>query len=214
MDTLNVSVSVESLAKFLIEKTTARKRIFVAVVGAPGAGKSTIANRLSAFLNQSEGIESAILSMDGFHYDNEILDDLSIQGRKGALNTFDVTGLHEMLLRLKANNAPDIAVPVFDRQLDLSRASARFILSKVNLVLVEGNYLLLDVAPWKSLAKLFDTSVFIDVPTETLRSRLVERWQHYGIAQEDIAAKVEGNDLLNVEVVLKYSRAADYILIN
>ena len=66
---------------------------------------------------------------------------------------------------------PDIAIPVFDRSMELSRAGAAIIGSDVKFVLVEGNYLLLDEQPWSGLGSLFDFSIFVDVPRFELERR-------------------------------------------
>ncbi|TIQ49164.1 MAG: nucleoside/nucleotide kinase family protein, partial [Mesorhizobium sp.] len=66
---------------------------------------------------------------------------------------------------------PDIAIPVFDRSMELSRAAASIIAADTKFILVEGNYLLLDEEPWSRLAPLFDFSIFVDVPRAELERR-------------------------------------------
>ena len=100
--------------------------------------------------------------MDGYHFDNAVLAERGLLPRKGAPETFDVDGLARDLARIRAG-ARDVAVPVFDRGLDLARAGARVIRPGHALVLVEGNYLLLDAAPWSALAAFFDRTLFIEV---------------------------------------------------
>ena len=48
------------------------ERLLVAIVGPPGSGKSTLADALYAELAR-HGASSAVLPMDGFHYDDAIL---------------------------------------------------------------------------------------------------------------------------------------------
>lgn len=188
------------------------KRLFVAIAGAPGSGKSTLADDLVHRLNAAKPGSSALLPMDGYHYDDRILIERGLRPRKGAPETFDVGGLFHMLERLKRNTEPEIAVPVFDRDLEISRAGARMISGEAEVIVIEGNYLLLSAEPWSRLKPLFDLSVMIDVPESVLRDRLIARWQSYNIPAAEIEAKVEGNDLPNGRFVIANSGAADFSL--
>ena len=187
-------------------------RRFVAIAGAPGSGKSTTAEALCDWLNaRSEGC-AALLPMDGFHYDDAVLHAMGRRPFKGAPDTFDVGGLKSVLQRLADPKEGPVAVPVFDRTLEISRGSARIIPPEVQLVIVEGNYLLLDTAPWRMLASFFDLSVMIDVSEPVLRHRLRERWEGYGLNAVQIAHKLDGNDLPNGRLVCAQSRPADLTL--
>ncbi len=196
----------------LIAGADRSRRTVIAVVGAPGSGKSTLAERLGQRLNEREPGVAAVLPMDGYHYDDRILIERGLRPRKGAPETFDVGGLLHMIERLKRNEEEEIAVPVFDRDLEISRGSARMILCAVRYLIVEGNYLLLDRAPWSALRPLLDLTVAIDVPEAILRERLVARWRGYGLSDADIEAKVEGNDLPNGREIVAGSQSADFCL--
>jgi len=210
LTTNSTPIGFEDLER-LIAKSNDQRRV-IAIVGAPGSGKSTLAERLAARLN--DGLEdcAAILPMDGYHYDDCVLIERGLRPRKGAPETFDVLGLLNMLERLRRNQEDDIAVPVFDRDLEISRASARLIPRAVRALIVEGNYLLLDQEPWSCLRAVFDVTVAIDEPEEILRQRLTERWQAYGLGPSAIMAKVEGNDLPNARYVKWKSAPADFVL--
>lgn len=186
----------------------ADRRAITAIAGPPGAGKSTLADRLAARLNEREGGSASVLPMDGFHYDDEVLNARGWRPRKGAPHTFDVGGFAALLTRIKANDEAEIAVPVFDRSLEIARAGARIIHQKVRHVLVEGNYVLLDEPPWSALA--FDLTVFLPVPMAELERRLTERWA--ALSPADRHAKLHDNDLPNAQLVLSSSRPADFVL--
>jgi pantothenate kinase len=79
-------------------------------------------------------------------------------------------------------------------------------------LIVEGNYLLLDQDPWSRLYPMFDITVLVDVPVDTLRQRLIARWRAYGLTPPEIEAKVEGNDLPNGRLVMLKSRPARFVL--
>ncbi|MBL4916284.1 nucleoside triphosphate hydrolase [Szabonella alba] len=187
-------------------------RIFCAIAGPPASGKSTLAEGLTEALNRHQPGLAALLPMDGFHYDDLYLGPAGLRPRKGAPETFDVGGLRHALNRLRAREEETVAVPVFDRELEIARAGARLIAQTVQIILVEGNYLLLDRAPWDGLRDAFDVTVRIDPPEGVLRARLVARWQHHGLTPDAMAAKIDGNDLPNARLVTKVSREADFLL--
>ncbi len=201
--------SVAELAE-MVARREIRRRVVIAVVGPPGAGKSTTAEALVDALNAHSPGSAAALSMDGYHYDDLVLNQRGWRPRKGAPHTFDVAGFAHMLERLRRNDEPEVAVPVFDRSIEIARAGAHIIPRSVRNLVVEGNYLLLDVPPWDALAPLFDLTVFIEVPEGELRRRLLERWADLsGAALEE---KLEDNDLPNARLVRSHSRPADVVL--
>lgn len=182
-------------------------RHLIGIVGAPGSGKSTLAETLARPL----GDRAAVIPMDGFHLDDRILNARGHRPRKGAPHTYDVDGLRHLLLRLRANEG-DIAIPVFDREIELSRAAAAIVAQDTDILLVEGNYLLLDTPPWDALGDLFDTTVMLDVPEPVLRDRLAQRWIDLGLDDDAVTAKLEENDLPNGRTVRAGSRAADFVV--
>lgn len=184
-------------------------RLLVALVGAPGSGKSTLSDALRAELVERHGLSAEIVPMDGFHYDNAILDARGWRARKGAPHTFDADGLAATLVRLRQLPPSDIAVPVFDRKRDVSLASARIISKSVEVLLVEGNYLLLDQTPWSNLAALFDVTIKIDCPRAVLEQRLMARWLDLDMTEAEARLKVASNDLPNADLVLSSSGPAD-----
>lgn len=202
-----MSQSLDDLLLEIERRAHDGARLLVAVAGPPGAGKSTLADRLHEILTE-KGHRSAVLPMDGFHLDNAILEARGDLPRKGAPHTFDVRGLADLLRAVKAGG--EVYVPVFDRSRELAIAAARCIAPEDRIVIAEGNYLLLEQGRWASLAELFDLTVMVAPPIAELQRRLVARWVHYGLTPAQIEAKVEGNDLPNGRLVLERSRAADF----
>ena len=206
-------IDVAGLAELLAARARgAGGRVVCAIAGAPGSGKSTLAEGLVARLNQEARGAAALLPMDGFHFDDEYLVPAGLRPRKGAPDTFDVGGLRSALLRLRARDEPHVAVPVFDRAIEIARAGARLIPAAVPVIVCEGNWLLLDREPWSGLRPLFDVSVMIAVPEEELRRRLRRRWEGFGLDENEIAWKLDGNDLPNGRLVRDASAMADHVL--
>ena len=128
--------------------------------------------------------------------------------RKGAPETFDVRGFADIVRAVRAGDQ-EVLVPVFDRDREIAIASARSIAPQDRIVLVEGNYLLLDRAPWSGLAPLFDFSIFVSPSMEELERRLTARWQGYNLDAAGIDWKLNGNDLPNARLVVDNSGPAD-----
>jgi pantothenate kinase len=186
--------------------------VIVGIAGPPGAGKSTLAEALVEALNESDANCAAVIPMDGFHYDDAVLEARGLKARKGSPTTFDVAGFRHLLLRVKANEEAEVAIPVFDRGLEISRAAARTVSADVKILVVEGNYLLLRDQPWSEIAHVFDITAMIKEPRSVIESRLNNRWLSHGFSEFSARSKVDGNDLLNVDVVLQNSRQADVVI--
>ena len=203
--------ALERLESELRYKTEGRARLVVAIAGPPGAGKSTFAEALVGALDRAEPGSAVLVPMDGYHYDNAVLEARGLRSRKGAPATFDAAGLAADLDRIRRGD-PEVAVPVFDRALDVSRGSARIVAPAHRLVVVEGNYLLLDAAPWTGLRERFDYTLRLDVAAEELRRRLVARWLDHGMGAADAIRRAGDNDLPNARLVAEASVAADATL--
>ncbi|MDO6964470.1 nucleoside/nucleotide kinase family protein [Rhizobium alvei] len=195
----------------VVRQRGSERRSLTAIAGPPGAGKSTLAESLADHLNADDPGSAAILPMDGYHFDDMVLVPRGLRARKGAPETFDIAGFSVMLERLRRNVEPEIAVPVFDRSIEIARAGARMIPDTVRHLIVEGNYILLDVAGWRDLARHYDTTVLIEVAEEELRQRLEDRWK--ALSAEERVAKIDGNDLPNGRLVLERSQSAEFVVV-
>lgn len=202
-----MNLTLAAIADEVIEKADGFQRFLVAIAGPPGAGKSTLADALQAELTR-RGETSAVLPMDGFHMDNGILEERGLLKRKGAPETFDVRAFIDIVSAVRRTDE-EVLVPVFDRAREIAIASARAITPDTRFILAEGNYLLLDEAPWSRLAELFDLTIFVGPPYAVLEERLRQRWVHYGLDVAGIEWKLYGNDLPNGKRILDNSRPAD-----
>ena len=194
------------LAATIRAKAQAQGRFLTALAGPPGAGKSTLAAELVAALGKG----AKAVPMDGFHYDDAVLIARGARARKGAPDTFDVAGFRHLLTRLRTED--EVAIPLFDRDLEISRAGADIVGPDDRILIVEGNYLLLNEAPWPDLAPLFDLTIWIDVPEAELDRRLMARWAHYGKTPDQARAWIDGNDMPNIRRVVAGSCPADLVI--
>ncbi|MBC8128849.1 MAG: nucleoside/nucleotide kinase family protein, partial [Rhizobiaceae bacterium] len=90
------------------------------------------------------------------------------------------------------------------------RAGARIIAGGTRVILVEGNYVLLDAEGWRDLSPLFDVTVMVRADEAVLEARLRERWARFDAAA--MTEKMDGNDLPNMRLVLRSSLPAHYVL--
>lgn len=198
-------------AEILSKRSNTDGRLIVAIAGPPGAGKSTISEYLRDAINKGGVGPAVIVPMDGFHLDNAILDERGLRSRKGSPPTFDCAGFAALLERLK-NASEDVVIPAFDRTLDLARAGAAIVRADHQILLVEGNYLLLNQEPWTELASFFDMTIFLEVPFSELERRLIQRWLDHGHTEDAARQRALSNDIPNAELVVSSSRDANYIV--
>lgn len=197
------------LADEILRRAGNARRFIVGIAGPPGAGKSTLAETLRDELD-GRGEAAEVLPMDGFHMDNGILEQRGLLARKGAPETFDVRGFLDIVTAVR-DSEQEVLVPVFDRSREIAIASARAISPQTRIVLAEGNYLLLNEAPWSRLAGCFDFTILLAPPLAVLEERLLSRWRNLGLPEADVLGKVGGNDLPNALRVLENSVGADIV---
>ncbi len=148
--------------------------------------------------------------MDGFHLTRAQLstmaDAATAHARRGAEFTFDGAAFARLVGSLRAPVAAAVVVraPSFDHavkdpvEADIAIAPAH------RVVVVEGNYVLLDREPWRAAAALFDLRWFVHVDFAVARRRLVARHLAAGIAPDPDAAarRADENDLVNAREIV------------
>ncbi|WP_127996047.1 nucleoside/nucleotide kinase family protein [Piscinibacter defluvii] len=166
-------------------------RRLLGLVGPPGAGKSTLA----AALAQHLGERAMVVPMDGYHLANVELARLGRAGRKGAPDTFDAAGYVALLQRLRTQGPGEIVyAPEFRREIEEPIAGAIPVLARTPLIITEGNYLLLDEAPWSAVAGLLDECWYVEVDDALRRQRLVARHMRFGRSEDEARDWVETTD--------------------
>lgn len=189
------------------ERMIGAGRRVLGIAGAPGSGKSTLAEALVGQL----GKRARLLPMDGFHLANEELVRRGLADRKGAPNTFDIDGYVTTLQRVRQRHV-DVLAPRFDRALEAAIAGSIRIDTSANLVVTEGNYLLIDDGAWIAVAPLLDECWMIEIDDSVRLQRLVQRHQQFGRSPDAARAWVERVDEANTAVIRAAGTPPDLIV--
>ncbi|KAH8803544.1 phosphoribulokinase/uridine kinase [Xylogone sp. PMI_703] len=197
---------------------SSHRRILIALAGVPGSGKSTISAGLASRFNENGKLNVAILPMDGFHYSKSQL--LALQSsstenllqRRGAPFTFDAQAFVDLVRCLRQTPVTEIDdpsmsfyVPSFDHKVKDPIENDICIPSSQRIIILEGNYLLLDEEPWNEIRDLVDEAWFVSVSRETAKRRLIKRHILAGIEStvEAAAKRAEENDLINGDLITR-----------
>ncbi|MEO1060223.1 MAG: nucleoside/nucleotide kinase family protein [Actinomycetota bacterium] len=199
-------VDLDGLADRIAVLRHSGRRCLVGLAGPPGAGKSTVAGALAGRLGGA-----TVVPMDGFHLAQSVLDAAGIADRKGAPHTFDAAGFVALVRRLRAADEV-VYAPRFDRHLEEPIANAIAVTPDDDVVIVEGNYLLLDEPPWSAARALFDLVAHLDLDPEVRLARLVARHVVHGRTPDEAQRWIERNDARNARLVERGRGRADVIL--
>jgi pantothenate kinase len=190
-----------------VRAASTRPRVLIGIAGAPGAGKTTLAEALVARLG---GFPFAVhVPMDGFHLADVELARLG-RDRKGAPDTFDAHGYAALLGRIAAGEV--VWAPAFERVLDQPVAQSIPVTADSGVVVSEGNYLLLPRPEWQAVRAWFD-EVWLCRQDETIRTeRLIARHVRFGKSPDAARAWVLRSDQPNADLVAAAADRADLIV--
>jgi pantothenate kinase len=204
------SIPADGLARLQALMAGGQRKL-LGLVGAPGAGKSTLA---SALLQAVGADRAQVVPMDGFHLANVELQRLGRAGRKGAPDTFDSAGYVALLHRLRAQGPGDpiVYAPEFRREIEEPIAGAIAVLPETRLVITEGNYLLHDAGPWAGAAAMLDEVWYVDIDDAVREERLRKRHQQFGRSPEAARDWVAQTDAPNARLIAATRGRAHFVL--
>lgn len=203
------------LDKFSELRKEKGKRVLIYLAAPPGAGKTTLSLLLEKIYKQTQSAYTfQALPMDGFHHTNDYLMShyttkeglkTPLKDFKGKPETFDLEGLKQAIQALQIEK--EIEWRIYSRALH-DVADETFTVD-ADILLLEGNYLLLDQKDWKDLAAYADYTIMLSGPIALLKKRIIERKLKGGHTSEDALAHYERADLPNHHLVMNQSIPAD-----
>lgn len=203
------SADIATIVRHLEHRLERGERCLVGITGPPGAGKSTFTADLAQRLLPTP----PIVGMDAFHLGHEHLESVDLVHRKGAHYTFDAWGYVATIRRIATQGPGEIVyVPRFNRSIEDSIAAAVPVAPTDRLVLTEGNYLLLDTAPWNQLRDLLSLTIYLDLDEDVRLDRLIDRHVEFGKTREHAVRHVNESDQLNAHLIAGSRHHADYVI--
>lgn len=106
----------------------------------------------------------------------------------------------------------EVTLPSFDHGVGDPVADAITIIPQNKIILVEGNYLLLDLPPWQDLQNVFHETWYIDCDVDTAMDRVFERQVGHGRTPEVARWRVENNDRKNALLIAETAARADLLV--
>lgn len=198
-------------------------RILIALAGPPGSGKSTVAAQVVERLNQdSKKSNSAVaLPMDGFHLTRAALSRMSNSdeafAKRGVHWTFDAEGVVRLISALHTTRDDRSIIhlaPSFDHERKDPVEQSLKIGPEVEIIIIEGNWLLFDEPPWSTISEIMDDTWFVDVDPEVAKARIAKRHIECGIetSWEEAIHRTTSNDMVNGDLVrAKLIKPAVYV---
>jgi len=201
-----VVIDLDALVRLALARPG--RRPLIGIAGPPGAGKSTLAERLVTAV----GPAAAWVPMDGFHLADAALDRLGLRARMGAPETFDGWGYLALLRRLAVETDHPVWAPGFERTLEQPVAGSIPVDPEVRLVVTEGNYLLLDRPPWPQVRAALSEVWYVEADAGVRLERLLARHVEFGKSPAEARAWVAAVDEPNARLVERRRDAADLVI--
>jgi putative kinase len=205
------------LSKLTEMQRRKKSRLIVYLAAPPACGKSTLAAFLEMLSLQNSALEPVQpLGIDGFHYHQAYV--LAHTVNRGGVETpmKDVKGcpesydIEKLIVAMQGIMNQDIQWPFYDRRLHDVVEDAIVVNRKI--VLIEGNWLLLNEGKWPVLRNFCNYSLMLHVEESILESRLIERKIRGGLSPKEAARFYTNSDRPNVLRCMDNSACADMTL--
>ncbi len=205
---IEVGTDISTLVTRLRARLRPNRRLMLGITGAPGAGKSTLADRLVSML----GTDAIAVPMDGFHIATAALPTPRHLDRRGAIDTFDVSGFLALMRRIREDTEEIVYAPAFDRRIGEPIAGMIPVTRQHRMVITEGNYLLSREPGWRELRALFDETWYLELASELRLTRLAARHIRFGKSPEAGWAMASGSDEVNARQIASARDRADVVI--
>jgi len=194
-------------------------RYVVLLAGPPGSGKTTLGALWETLASEHHlPVTIQTLPMDGFHFPNRELDRRTIirDGQpmllrkiKGAPETFDLPMITSALRELGSGNV--LAWPKYDRHIHDPVPNAIPVIT-TGIIIVEGNYLLLDEPGWRDLQLFADLTIFVACAEPLSKERLLSRAIRGGWSTESATEHWVFSDSSNWQRIMQHRLESDVLL--